>query len=367
MPIKYNSFSASDVGIKRTNNEDAYGSCATSIGKVYIVCDGMGGHAGGERASEIAVSTIQSYFQESFGEVIPLAISEALKHANRNIWDEAQNNPELSGMGTTCILAFLHNNGDVYLGHVGDSRCYHFNENNELLVLTKDHSYVQFLIETGDVDVEAAFDHPAKNRILKALGIDSDVTPTITQEPYRFGAKNSLLLCTDGLNDMLRDEEIRQIMMKNNLPEEQVEKLIQSALDKGGKDNVTVTAIQIIESPFGGGIQLEKTPKKNKRKLLGAIFFLVIFAFSFTYVIFLSKDEAELNENPKEGELREENVRKDSIPEKNMTIKVDQTVVKPDIVNTKTDRIQKEQVKDTVAPNSKPVEESTIDSIDLEE
>ncbi|MCC5924806.1 MAG: serine/threonine-protein phosphatase, partial [Crocinitomicaceae bacterium] len=207
MQFKYYSNSATHVGNKRTNNEDAFGELSVEKGKIFVVCDGMGGHAAGERASAIAVQTILDYFKTVELTEIPESLKEAIQHANKNIWDEALNDASLKGMGTTCVVVFLHNNGEIYIGHVGDSRCYLFTKDKKLGALTRDHSYVQFLIETGDVKPEEAFDHPSKNRILKALGIEATVTPEVMESPLRLSTGDALLLCTDGLNDMLRDEE----------------------------------------------------------------------------------------------------------------------------------------------------------------
>jgi protein phosphatase len=295
--FSYHSYSASDVGKKRTNNEDAYGEQNTPLGKIFIVCDGMGGHAAGERASAIAVNTIQQFFVEFRTDSIPDALTEAIQHANRNIWDEALNNAELSGMGTTCIVAFLHNNGNVFLAHVGDSRCYSIDENESLCVLTKDHSYVQFLIDSGDVAYEDAFDHPSKNRILKALGTQQSVTPTVTSEPLQFPKNTTLVLCTDGLNDMLRDEEIHEILILQSTAKEKVERLIQAALNKGGMDNVTVTTIQITESPFSHMDAPSMPVTKNKFSMLRWIVLLILVLFALFFWIYPSTSHKESNDN----------------------------------------------------------------------
>ncbi|MDG0973352.1 MAG: Stp1/IreP family PP2C-type Ser/Thr phosphatase [Crocinitomicaceae bacterium] len=260
--IKYHSFSASDVGRKRTNNEDNFGEITVELGKAFIVCDGMGGHAAGEKASEIAVQTIQDFFKTNEYDNIPSLLTEAIQHANSNIWEEAQNDPSLKGMGTTCVVVFVHNNGEVYIGHVGDSRCYLLNDDQNLTVLTRDHSYVQFLIETGEIQPEEAFNHPSKNRILKALGIDEHITPEVTSEPHKLPVNSTLVLCTDGLNDMLTDNEIKQLLITNSGCEEQTKQLIEAALEKGGKDNVTITIIQFLETPFEQAMLIEKEGAK---------------------------------------------------------------------------------------------------------
>jgi PPM family protein phosphatase len=268
MEIKYSSYSTTHVGKKRTNNEDAYGELTVAKGKLFIVCDGMGGHAAGERASAIAVQTIIDFFKSDELIDVSNSLTEAIRHANKTIWEEALNDSSLKGMGTTCVVVFIHNNGEIFIGHVGDSRCYLLSTTNELTSLTKDHSYVQFLIDTGDIKEEDAFDHPSKNRILKALGIDANVSPSVNEQPFKFSSGNTLLLCTDGLNDMLRDNEIRHILQGQDTLANQANELINAALDKGGKDNVTLTIIRIEESPFGetnSSFSKENDHKQKKR------------------------------------------------------------------------------------------------------
>ena len=246
----------------------------------------MGGHAAGEKASEIAVQTIQDFFKTNESDNIPSLLTEAIQHANSNIWEEALNDPSLKGMGTTCVVVFVHNNGEVYIGHVGDSRCYLLSDHQELSVLTRDHSYVQFLIETGEIQPEEAFNHPSKNRILKALGIDEHITPEVTIEPHKFPVDCTLVLCTDGLNDMLTDDEIKHLLIANSGCEEQTKQLIEAALEKGGKDNITITIIKLIESPFQQTIRNGKEDAKA-RSLKKLFFSVVVFLVIIGLMLFL--------------------------------------------------------------------------------
>ena len=284
--IKYHSFSASDVGRKRTNNEDNFGEIPVKLGKVFIVCDGIGGNAAGEKASEIAVQTIKDFFKTNESNNISKLLTEAIRNANNNIWVEAQNDPSLKGMGTTCVVVFVHHNGEVYIGHVGDSRCYLLSDNKELSVLTRDHSYVQFLIESGEIQPEEAFDHPSKNRILKALGIDVNINPEVTSEPLKLPVRSTLMLCTDGLNDMLTDKEIKQLLIANSGCVEQTKQLIMAVLEKGGKDNVTITIIEFLESPFEQKKLIQKEDV-NAWSLKSVLFSLVVFIVVIVFMLFL--------------------------------------------------------------------------------
>lgn len=284
-------------GLKRQNNEDDYGQVITAAGALFVVCDGMGGHAGGEIASKKAVETICDYMQSAGeNEDVPSRLKSAFAHANSNVYEEAQNNPELSGMGTTCVALFLTNKGEVYLAHVGDSRCYAFNETKELCTLTKDHSHVQFLVEIGDIKQEEAFNHPQKNKILKALGISRKVDIDVTKEPLRPAVGSTFLLCTDGLNDMLRDEEIKNVLAAFEKPEKQAQALVDRALKNGGKDNVTVTVIQITSSLYQKekNINLKKKKSRKKYLLIALCFLLAVIAAVTAFILMANYgDEAE--------------------------------------------------------------------------
>lgn len=302
--VEFKYHADSNTGLKRKNNEDAFGNVQTKYGNVFIVCDGMGGHAAGEQASQIAVSIIGEYLTNSESQDIPNEIDQAIQHANKSIWEEALHNPSLKGMGTTCVVLYLTNKGEVYIGHVGDSRCYIYN--NEFKTLTKDHSYVQFLLEVGELSEEQAFDHPNKNRILKALGIEDEVSPEVTKSPLKPNEETLFLLCTDGLNDMLKDNEIKGYLDLNKPLEEQVEKLIDEALEKGGKDNVTVGLLHIESNPFYSKSkpkddtlinqnQSVKSKRNNTKKLIFAILFLLLIAVS--YFLFRPNELKDTNEN----------------------------------------------------------------------
>ena len=289
--VEFKYYADSNTGLKRQNNEDAFGQVETKFGNVFIVCDGMGGHAGGEHASQIAVSIIREYLANSNSQNFSDEIGQALQHANKSIWEEAIHDPSLKGMGTTCVVLYLTDKGAIYRGHVGDSRCYIY-KNNELKTLTKDHSYVQFLVEVGDISENEVFDHPKKNRILKALGIDETVSPEVSKTPVAPDKNTLFLLCTDGLNDMLRDKEIKNYLDINESPKKQVDQLIEEALKKGGKDNVTVGLLSIESNPFYSASKSKEetlirntTPtaskKKRSKKALSIILLIALIVLSY--------------------------------------------------------------------------------------
>lgn len=270
MPNSYDFNFASHVGHVRKNNEDYFGEKKLAGGHVFVVCDGMGGHSGGEIASKKAVECIIDYFTRSRGENAVQMIHEAIKFANSQVHGFATTYPEYTGMGTTCVVVYLTQSMKIYYGHVGDSRLY-LQKSKGLTVLTKDHSYVQFLVDTGEIEESQMETHPSKNQILRALGIDEVVKPEVCPEPLSPNAGDLFLLCSDGLNGMIGKEQIQSLLTnkeKKSLAEK-AQILIQAALDGGGKDNVTVGLIG-----FSGETKeptLEVTQEHSKKSLFTRI------------------------------------------------------------------------------------------------
>lgn len=168
---------ATHVGQVRQANEDYFGNFETKNGYVFLVCDGMGGHVGGAKASQIAVGIIRDCLQQLDYKTPYEALSQSIVAANDAILAYAEKNPELTGMGTTCV-AILVVGSDVYYAHVGDSRIYLFS-NNKLIRITKDHSFVQNMIDLGGLTEEEAEKHPRKNEITNALGLKNMKPPTV--------------------------------------------------------------------------------------------------------------------------------------------------------------------------------------------
>jgi len=236
------------LGLKRSVNEDSFGTSSNSYGNLFVVCDGMGGHAGGAVASKTAVDCIIEYFQNHEGDNPVQAIHESIKFANTQIFARAQMEPELQGMGTTCVVLLIQRDGKAYFGHVGDSRIY-LMTGGKLVRLTKDHSFVQLLVDSGEITEEEAESHPKKNQILKALGIDEHVKPEICSEAACPSKGDIFLLCSDGLSGMTSESNILHVL-KNESKSGYVSALIQLALDGGGKDNITAIAVEVESSPF---------------------------------------------------------------------------------------------------------------------
>ncbi|MBX7047340.1 MAG: Stp1/IreP family PP2C-type Ser/Thr phosphatase [Ignavibacteria bacterium] len=236
----------SDVGRVREINEDYMESFASSSGHFFIVCDGMGGHTSGEIASRLAVTTIKEYVANNSGnsKSTKQLLAEAIQFANQTIIDKTIETPEYAGMGTTCV-ALCVKNGMVYFANVGDSRLY-IVRNNKIYQLTKDQSFVQTLIDQGHISYDEAETHPRKNELIQALGITENVVPEINKVGLQIFKGDIFILCSDGLSGFVSDELILSTVLQNDVYSAS-EKLVESANENGGFDNITVQVISINE------------------------------------------------------------------------------------------------------------------------
>lgn len=228
------------IGLVRENNQDAleYGSLGTTA-QYAVVCDGMGGANGGNIASKIAVEIIGSRIRDGFNEKMSASsiehlLESAMATANIGVYDRAQQQQELLGMGTTVVATIVCGN-TAYISHVGDSRLYLW-RNKQLSVATRDHSVVQELIESGQITEEEARSHPRKNYITRALGVVAEESGEYDELELEPGDR--LLLCTDGLTNEVNTDVIAQLLEKS--ADEALESLVRAALDGGGADNITV-------------------------------------------------------------------------------------------------------------------------------
>jgi serine/threonine protein phosphatase PrpC len=263
----YEIANATDVGMVRKVNEDYYGAKETLNGEVVVVCDGMGGHAGGETASRLAVESIIASLNSKLSADPLNALNEALLYANQVILDYALQHPELKGMGTTCVVLLLKDNCGYY-AHVGDSRIYLYT-NNHLHQLTKDHSFVQSLIEAGAISSQDAESHPRKNEITNALGLERMQPPTLCQNPCKPRQGDILLLCSDGLTGMVTDAQIKELLGSKKVLYDKAKELVQLANSAGGIDNITLQLVQFSGSGFAKS-RKGLSAKVNKRVLLVA-------------------------------------------------------------------------------------------------
>ena len=237
-------FAKTDVGKAREMNQDYY--CIPSSEndlQLYILADGMGGYNGGEIASRLAAETTKNYIQNNFDkiehdkEAILKLVKDAMEYANMVVYEESKKEQKLQGMGTTLDVCFIYNN-KIYIGHVGDSRIYLIKKDIARKI-TKDHIYVQQLVEDKKITREEAEHHPKKNMLLKALGCTSYVEPDIRARNLE--KDDMLLMCSDGLTNMVEENKIYEVVRENK--EKAPEILVNLANNAGGYDNITVITI----------------------------------------------------------------------------------------------------------------------------
>ena len=227
-------------GLVRETNQDDYAIHENGYG-LYIVADGMGGHRCGEIASRVAVNAAQKYLRQYLehgmtAENMVNTIRAAYTHANRNILDYVSLEPVCAGMGTT-MTTLICSEEHAVIGHVGDSRAYRFLDGS-IVRLTKDHSLVEELFRRGEITAEEAENHPQKHVITRALGM-SDTLQADVVVHERCG-DDIFLLCTDGLTNHLSDDELGKWLNKVGKEKNIAQKMVNSANDRGGHDNVTV-------------------------------------------------------------------------------------------------------------------------------
>lgn len=294
-----------NVGMVRTNNEDnfqASNNLADGLwswtnnqlctlgnkGALMVVADGMGGMNAGEVASEKAIATVRKYFSPtaltdevtSTSSSIEKYLKETIVAADAEIKKESKTDVSKEGMGTTIVMAWIKDD-KCYIAWCGDSRAYVYNPQTGLKRLSKDHSYVQELVDNGQLTDDDAFDHPDNNIITRSLGdTNKKAVPELLKSPYCLQKEDIILLCSDGLSGMLHDAEMERIIKENtdNL-DKCIDALIQAACDAGGHDNITLTACQITEikhEPKQASIPTEHRRKRQWYTLWLALFTLIV-------------------------------------------------------------------------------------------
>jgi protein phosphatase len=243
--MKVTAFGLTDVGRRRDSNEDDF---LLEPGRgVYAVADGMGGHAAGEIASHLAIETLREVLDRDQTSGEPIGVEDAAEwlrdavvEANRRICDSIRLHEERRGMGTT-VVALVHSGENAVVGHVGDSRLYLL-RGNELRRMTSDHSWVNEQVKLGLMNDDTAQRHPMRNIVTRALGSRPDVLVDLTSMQVHLG--DVCLLCSDGLNTMLSDEQIHSILrVHRDDPEAACRALVEEANRHGGEDNVTVVVL----------------------------------------------------------------------------------------------------------------------------
>jgi protein phosphatase len=239
-----------DVGTRRSSNQDTIDWRLSDDGQraLVVVADGMGGHAGGDVASELAVAAVMQLLGPRLSEIIDIArrqdlIQQAIDDASHRIVARQADEPALGNMGTTLVLAWVQA-GNALIGHIGDSRCYLFSPHRqpELKRKTRDDTVVQNMVDDGSISEAEIPNIPFRNMLTRALGTSDDVTATLTQ--CDLAAGEQLLLCSDGLTDAIPEAHWPGLLNQPNTPAERARALIDTSLDNQAADNVSVVLIE---------------------------------------------------------------------------------------------------------------------------
>ena len=235
-------FSMTDTGALRDMNQDYYFAAETGIGNLpnlFIVADGMGGHKAGDYASRYTIERVVASVSRC-PEAEPVEIlKEAIQKANEILVTESNEDENKHGMGTTLVACTIIGHRMV-VANIGDSRLYLLNK--KIQQITRDHSLVEEMVRLGEMDEKAAREHPKKNIITRAIGASDNVEADFFE--VELSEKDEILLCSDGLTNMVEDEEILSIVQESSNLEIQAERLVQTANEHGGKDNITVMIVK---------------------------------------------------------------------------------------------------------------------------
>lgn len=234
----------SDTGKKRKNNQDfaAYFINKENI-VLAILCDGMGGHRGGDVASEMAVSHLGHSWEESEvhnAEQITQWMLTRISRENKRILEKSRKFSDLEGMGTTLVATAMVDQ-EFVIANIGDSRGYHYT-GGRLNQVTEDHSLVNELVKSGEISTEDAENHPRKNVLTRSLGVTEEIDIDVTILPAL--PNDQMLLCSDGLTNMVEDQDIKNVLSDKKTSEEKVETLVAMANERGGYDNITIMLVQ---------------------------------------------------------------------------------------------------------------------------
>ncbi len=235
-----------DIGKQRSLNQDFIFNSDEAIGglpSLYIVADGMGGHKAGDYASRFCVEDFINEVKARKYKTLLGGLEYIISSVNEHVFDKAMSKPEYNGMGTTLVTAVVDGNS-VTVSNVGDSRLYLFEPKNGLKQITVDHSLVETMVQSGELDRKDAVHHPKKNIITRAIGVESEVEPDFFEIDVEAG--DIVLMCSDGLTNMVDDDKIGDCLGREDISlYEKAEELVEMANERGGKDNISVVLIEI--------------------------------------------------------------------------------------------------------------------------
>ncbi len=234
-----------DIGRQRAINQDFIFRSDDAVGglpSLYIVADGMGGHKAGDYASRFCVEDFIKEAEEKQYKTLLGGLESIISAVNEHVYEKSVRYPEYKGMGTTLVTAVVEGN-TVTVSNVGDSRLYIFTVKDGLRQITVDHSLVEKMIQSGELDRKEAAHHPKKNIITRAIGVDASVEPDFFETEVEEG--NIILMCSDGLSNMVDDDRMAEVLRESGGPEDKARSLVDMANDRGGRDNISVVLIEI--------------------------------------------------------------------------------------------------------------------------
>lgn len=295
-----------DTGKVRTVNEDSMTTFDSPNGRVVVVCDGMGGQNAGDVASQLAVTVIQDLLTDNKFNSPEEAITKSIIAANQAILMRAAQDVSLSGMGATCVMLII-TGGNVYYGSVGDSRIYVM-AGGMLRQLTKDQSYVQTLVDAGELTQEAAEHHQDKNQITNALGLESMTPPVLGQLTGSAVPGSVFLLCSDGLSGMVNNNLISKVLSNPSMSlQDKADELVKMANEAGGVDNITVQLVQFAGAsgnmgtqpmPYGSNVTRKPGKSSAIKYWMTTIVCLILAIGGGTYWLITKDNEAAKQSSP---------------------------------------------------------------------
>ena len=232
-----------DTGRCRSMNQDYIFVSEKPVGNLpnlFLVADGMGGHKAGDLASEYTVSRVCEAVTKSMQKIPFQILKGAFQYANQKLIEKAAESPAYTGMGTTLVAVTVQDDGTAYVANIGDSRLYRIGD--EIEQITEDHSLVEEMVRMGEISKEEARNHPEKNIITRAIGVSDTIEPDYFDTKLEKG--ECLLLCSDGLSNMIEDAQIREILKRRTNLKSGAEELVRTANENGGRDNISVVLIE---------------------------------------------------------------------------------------------------------------------------
>jgi serine/threonine protein phosphatase PrpC len=306
--------SLTDTGNVRENNEDYLGYFDTINGHIFVVCDGCGGLPCGEKASQTVVNSLKFFFSNFYYKDPFQAIKDAVDYAQNRIREEEREDSSCEGMACTMVLVLIRYN-KAYYAHIGDSRVYYFTK-RELTQLTKDDSYVQMLVDQGKLTPQEAESHPRKNELVRVMGMNPPCQPHICSRPINPNDGDLILLCTDGLYNMVKEQDIKATLAHRGYIEDKGMELIKAAKNNGGLDNITLQIIKFYNVDYEKTEQrptITEFVNKNKSNILIGVAAALILIIGLMFSMRYTKDnQCEVYTNQKNIFLK---IDPDTIPD----------------------------------------------------